>query len=369
MSGENQTPETETKPAAEEAAKTRQSSSASESFDTTTDTTGGEATGPTDLTEDELDMLTPEERAIVEGKDPDAESTPDDKPSEEGKEAASENDDAAKAEAAKAAEAEETAKAEEEAAATADAEAKAQPADGETPYDLPAPVDLTEVNAKIAEAEKAKEKAWDDFDNGEIDEAEYKKALKEADEAAIEAERDKTRAEVRHEDAMNTFQDAWKGTVKQYAAQVPELFSDDHADQYNVHVKQVNASESPEIQALSMQKRLRVAHARYAAEAEATGKKVPALPSDTPPKADPKPEDKQSAEEKATQAALKAVEDGKKPAPAATLRDLPAEEANAPDAGQYAAVDQIIDSGDVHKAEAAMAKMSDEELDAYLAAG
>lgn len=336
------------------------SSNVSESVDKTSETSRDDAM-PSDLTEEELAMLTPEERAIIEGKD------------EEGAETSTEDDEADKAEASD----DDAEKAKAEAAAadeaddkgdeTAESEAKAGDDTTEgTAWSPPEAIDLTELDQKLTDAEKARDEAFQQFEDGEIDDAAFKEALKAAESDLRTAEREKAVAESKYEADMQGFRDTWTGVVQDYAKSVPDLFGDDHADAYNVHVKQVNASDNPAIMALSMEDRLRVAHARYAAEASAMGKTVPDLPSSDPEPAKQDPAPAKTDEEKATEAALAAVKEKGKTQPAATLRDMPSEEAVAPDAGKYSAIDRVIDSGDVAKAEAMVAKMTEEEFDAYL---
>jgi len=235
-----------------------------------------------------------------------------------------------------------------------DADVKAQPVEAPETAPLataepkaapraPAPVapeDLSPLVRKLDDAKAAREEAWSGYQDGDLDEDEYRAAINAADVAADNARDELAMARARPAVQQQLVQQAedqrWDAAVEKFKAAEPALFAPDRVSGFNAHV-QFLTEHRPD---LSFEGALKLAKTLYTAEAEEMGKPMTPAPG-------PKP--------------------GRGPRPGApkTLALAPQASAATIDDGRYSGVDRLLETGDPMGAEAAMARMTDAEFDAY----
>lgn len=303
-------------------------------------------------TPEELAQLTDEEREGLEDAD-----LVDDETDEE---------EEAAPEAETEAETEEEVETEEEAKPAAEAAEEEQPTrdDGEDdePADLrdPVPVIRTEapadVEARLADIDKREDDLTSKFDDGDITSAEYRAELRK-----LERERgDIEKAQLKH-DLATEFNEAqaeanWQRDVKQFLDAHPEVVSSKlRADSFDMVVRAVTA-KTMEGGKLPGTADLEAAYKEWS---EQLGIKPAAKDGGKP--ADPKPTDPKPA------AAKPKVDVKPRPPATPTLANVPAAQVNDTDDGKWAHLDRLMES-DPLGFEKAMAKMSEADREAYLAA-
>jgi hypothetical protein len=235
-----------------------------------------------------------------------------------------------------------------------DADVKAQPveapetaplatAEPEVAPRAPAPVateDLSPLVRALDDAKDAREQAWVGYQDGDLDEDEYRAAITAADTAADDA-RDKiamarARPAVQQQLVQQAEDQRWDDTVAKFKAAEPALFAPDRVSGFNAHV-QFLTQNRPD---LSFEGALKLAKTLYTAEAAAMGKPMDATPGPKPAR-------------------------GPRPGAPKTLALAPQASSATVDDGRYAGVDRLLETGDPLGAEAAMGRMSAEEFDAY----
>jgi hypothetical protein len=237
-----------------------------------------------------------------------------------------------------------------EAEAPADAQAGADPeadAPAKTPAAAP-PVDTSvDYAALIAETDTKLAELQTLLDDGEIGDNEYKVKVLE-----LAEQRGDLRANAKLVDTYRAQTEAvaaeqWGNAVKGFKASHAHLFGPEHFDKFNVDVQGVTAD--PRFANLSFDQQLAKAAQDYAFRMG-----QPALAG------------KQSAPRPA--APKTPVQQAPKRQPVPTLARVSNTGSVAPDGGRYAAIDARIDAKDIAGTEAALSRMTKEQLEAYGAA-
>ena len=327
---------------------------------------------PDTFTAEDLDMLSDEEQAAIKD-DPDQADL-------------QAKDDAAAAEAEKTGEAEaaeNAASAEDDAAAQAaaaeagktgtpdpdPAPAQPQPAPNSAAEAKPEPVpqpkmptfDVEGAKTTLETLKADQTKLMESYEDGEIGASEWQEKMTALTDQIADAQ-----ATIKAQDAIATSQEKsaetiWYETAEKYLDQFPELRNSTHIAGFDRAVRYV-ASTIPDLPVNDV---FELAHRNYANMAQRAGSPLANLPGqgvpDPTPKPDPAPTDKAEAETAET----KLPDPGKKPDLPPTLATVPGESQASVDDGRFAAIDRAIER-DVFEGEAAMAKMSDDDLDAYL---
>jgi hypothetical protein len=210
------------------------------------------------------------------------------------------------------------------------------------------PVDLdTNYAALIAETDTKLAELQTLLDDGEIGDNEYKTKVLELAEQRGDLRANARLAEAHLAQIESAASDQWNDAVKGFKASHAHLFAPEHFDKFNVDVQGVTAD--PRFANLSFDQQLVKAAQDYAfrmGQPALAGKQAarPAAPNSTPQQA-PK----------------------RQPVP--TLARVSNTGSVAPDGGRFAAIDARIDNKDIMGTEAALSRMTKEQLEAYGAAG
>ncbi|SDX73777.1 hypothetical protein [Roseicitreum antarcticum] len=278
------------------------------------------------LSDEELAALNDDEDDDEGDDDPDAEAA--------GEEDQPEAEDTAKADV----------DAEQEADEGPDATAQAQPAQVELTAQQLADIKAAEKAARTAAMEK-----WKD---GELTDDE----LDSEWEAAAEAAHAKTQ-EIQNQHVQQKAQQDWDQVVetfhndaRSYLTGNPDLKKPEHIAEFDRHVKAVTAS--PRYDNMTNTQKLAAAHKLYLAEAETLGFEAPPLVKAPAP--NPKPA--------AVPAPKRAA---KRPEIVPTLNKIPAAASNSEADGKYGQLEALMDTGTPEQIEAAMARLSPDEREAF----
>lgn len=221
------------------------------------------------------------------------------------------------------------------------------PAAFANPFSIPA-----DAKEQIAGFDAALEKLNNDWNAGDISDAEYQGQMREiADKrteltstimAAQKFDEAQRAAERQREDAQ------WETSVKNFKATNPDLWSDAHKMRFNSHVQSVTAD--PKYESLSFDQQLMLAANLYAAERTALGQDAPLV---------------KSAAKSGKKAAEKPVVE-KRPEVPVTLSRVPAADANSTDGSAFEHLNKMIDAGMVDEVEDEIMKMSPAMRDRWL---
>lgn len=270
-----------------------------------------------DPTEDELALLTDEERAALMGDDEDADEADADDPPQAEEEVAQQDEpeQTPPAEAAKAEEPE------------------------------PVRVDKTALQPLLDEAKSKKAAVFRDYEDGELTRDQYLAAVEE-----IDAEYAEKSAELAAQvQSQSAERNQWVKTAKAYLSEVPALATPDHVDAFDAHVRAVTAD--PRSKGLTFRQMLEKAHRRYLADQPDIEAKIPALPGAkaTAKEADPAIPRKQP-----------------KPEAPITLARVPSSVASGVSDGRFGQLQQAIENAETaEQIEKIMAGMTEAEREAF----
>lgn len=309
------------------------------------------------MTPEELALLTPEEReGFEEDNDDEPELDDEGKPIVSEEEEEGDEGDDAEAAAAAAAAALEAAKdktpsrddgsAAEAAQALLDAAAEADGA-VEAPRVQPVPLIRAEVPADIEAQKTAIEAQRDEiaqkFEDGDMTAREFQAENRKLDKKDSDLDWLVRKAELSAETTQAQTEATWYQSTSEFLADHPEIMKNELVyNAFDAVVRKITGDKANH--GLSDRKQLEKAHAEWA---EALGIKVEPAPKTPAAKAPA------------------ATAKGKRDLPP-NLGTVPAATASETDDGKYAALDRLIDT-DPLAYEAALAKMSPAETDAYLA--
>lgn len=225
--------------------------------------------------------------------------------------------------------------------AVEDEPAAQAPAVEEVPAVQAEGIEAVNFSAKLTEIKAQAEKAREDWENGDLSDADFQKQIAAAAKAEAIVE-----MKIQEDDR------AWNSSVAAFKAANPGIFGDERTlTAFNDIVGDV--TESPRYAHLTYAQQLAIAHARLAAEAPVLGLKV-AAPAAAAPKAGPAPKPADPAPRP------------QRPTPPPTLARLPASDAVTESDGRFAQIDRMQrESGNVLVNEAILMRMSPEELEAY----
>lgn len=222
--------------------------------------------------------------------------------------------------------------------AAPDEAAEAPQAADPVQQDTAPPIDPAAVQAALAEAEAAKEAAFERYEDGELTRAEYLAEVKKIDgQYADQAASAAMQARAMQERVAN-----FRTEAVAYLQAVPALKDPAHLEAYDAHVRAVTGD--PRSEKLSFRQMLELAHARYLAEAPFLGVTVPPLPG------------------KATVAPKPGA---KKAEPPVTLARVPAAAISAASDGKYGQLQKAVDEGDAETVERIMGSLSESEREAF----
>lgn len=194
------------------------------------------------------------------------------------------------------------------------------------------------------EAKKA-ERAdiFDQYEDGDLTREELDTKLAEIDDAMAQIAQQRATAQQQYEAQVA----AYNNTVGDYLKQYPGLKEAGVVEAYDAEVRAVQSS--PHFQSKPLSEQLAIAHKRLAGSADDYGIKVP-------------------APAKAGAAAKASITGDELHTPPTTLAQVPAASLDA-DGGKFAALDRVMfsDTATPEQKEQALARLSDEERDAYLA--
>lgn len=285
--------------------------------------------------------LTEEERAAL--ADEDDTGTEDDDTTPEGDDDATTQDEAEAAAAQAAA----------EAAAPIEPPAQAPAPAAQEPFE-PLP-DTTALNDQFQQAQAKLGALFEKYEDGELTRDEY---LAQQREATVEVANVQAKLH-QAEAAADRWSQSWVKEVRAFFKEAPDVFTEAHGQGFDATVRQINGD--PAYANLGHRQRLELAHATYAARANALGNPVAALTkakaADPVPTPDPK-----------AQARAKAAEAGK-PAIPPSLARVPAAAAMRAADGKFGALQAALDATDdplVH--ERLMSQLSPEEMEAFASA-
>lgn len=300
-------------------------------------------------TDEEWDMLTPEEQEGLLSDDEDEEEEQE----EEIDEAAAQAKAQADADAQAASDKKAADDAEAAAAAAAEAEKKAAPAgepekkeeQEEKPVITPRPRGVLndklpdDYSDRVTANNTAQDELAQKYEDGDISFAEYNKGMRKLNEEAMDLREIKMRAEIADQSGNNALQQSWDAAMSVFLETHPEAISTPvRQNAFDQILREITA---PVMQAGGMpgQKEIEKAYSRLAEE---FGFSAKAPDATTPAAKDKKP--------------------NKVPP---TLGAVPAAAQTNVDDGKFAHLDKLADE-DPEKFEAAMLKMSDAERDEYL---
>lgn len=214
-------------------------------------------------------------------------------------------------------------------------------------------VDIAAIDERIEALDKAKLDAFDAWEDGEMTRDEYLAKLEEVDKETRDAVSEKAVAVDKGQEVYRSF----INTAKGYFSENPDLATEDHAQDYDRHVRSVTAS--PKFQHLTHRQMLEAAHKLYVAEADALGIKVPALKSAKPKAADPV-----VAEEPKKAEPAKPKKRAGDQAPV-TLAKMPVAQSVAVSDGKYSALAQRLENASAEEYEKILGSMSPDEAEAF----
>lgn len=302
-------------------------------------------------TEEDLELLTDEEREALEGDDYVDEDEENGDPDEAAAAAADDDDDPDADYGDDGTTGDDGASADDP-DPTAAAQDDAQGAEDDDPDDTaPTGPSNSEVDAqksKVTELTEAADKLFEDFNDGEIDEDEYREKVKQNREDLMAAQRELGKLE----DRAKNVEEQWQNAVGAHLKAYPDIASNQaFFDAMNAQVEAL--SKQPAFANKSFETLLKVAHGSVAASKAHLGiPDFPDLKTDGAKATPPKPTNKGKTPPK---------NEGLDKTPT-TLRDVPASASTDPDESEFAKIDNL----DVVEREAAIAAMTDAKRDEYL---
>lgn len=296
---------------------------------------------PDKLNDEELNLLTEEERAGLE----------DDDEGDEGDEGQDDGDDAGDAgEGDKGADAGDAG---DHAGAGAGDEGRDDGDDDDDDDDTPSPrpsaerVDAADINSKIADLGTKRAALEKQLDDGEITGKEFATQLDKLNDEKADLSGKLTR----QAEQDKAVEEAWYGDVRKFLAKNPEVNANQsRLASFDSVVRRVNGD--PENASLSNRQQLKKAHAIWQEE---MGIK-PAAKAEPAPKADTGKEGDKPAKPKPKA----------KPALPPTLHNLPAADIEVGDDGKYSYLDSLLEKGMTIEYEDALAKLPEAEQQDYL---
>ncbi|EDM71058.1 hypothetical protein RAZWK3B_16715 [Roseobacter sp. AzwK-3b] len=282
-------------------------------------------------TEDDLRLLSEEERAALFETDEDDE-------------AESEDPEPAPAEAAEAAE-----------DAPDDAGETVQPDEDVRGTLIENPATYDKQIDALQQARKDALAAW--RDDGDMTDEEYEAKDAELLQSIQEVTSKKAVAEYESSKIYDNFM----ATARQYFKDVPELQTEAHIERFDAHVQ--NVTSQPQYQSLSHRQILEAAHRLYAVEAAVFGMDVPPVPGDAKPA--PKQEDTQTNAQAPQEPAKPQVR--KRPGDNApkTLAFVPGDAPVSAADGKYASLAQRLENAGPEEYERIMSSLPPEEAEAF----
>ncbi|WP_299671678.1 hypothetical protein [uncultured Roseobacter sp.] len=296
---------------------------------------------PAAMTDAELDHLTDNERKLLKDM---------------------EDEEAAKAKEAEDAKAAEEAKLAEEAEAAKGADPPAEEAKVEAPklQDVP---DVTEHKTKIADAEKERETLLQQVMDGDIDDEEFKRRDKQLQDSLLEATRKVWDAEQIAQQNADIENEGWFAEIDRMVATHPILKADQEVfAEFDRTLRAVDVN--PNYSHLDDHQKIAHAYTLLEIDRQARGKPLPKASSDP---ADPKPADPAPPIKTESKGATPQPRTDPRPETPENLSNMPATDVNGgATESRFYNIDAKIGSGSSEVAEAAFAKMTPEEQDAFL---
>lgn len=209
-----------------------------------------------------------------------------------------------------------------------------------------------ELQAALDDLNKHDNDLFEDYNNGELSEQEYKDQRAALREQSEELLVEKAQAVAKEKASA----EQWQNDVLAYGKQYPEIFaSPDLVKAFDAEVRAVTGNAA--FSHMSGAEQLKMAHARVAMSPAAYGlKSFPELKG-TKPKEDPK----SAAETKKAPQGDDPL--GKVPQ---TLAKTPASDTTAANDDPFAALDRLAESGNPEAYEDAIMKLSDDAREAYM---
>lgn len=291
-----------------------------------------------EFSEDDMRLLTDEERAALLAGDDDGEEDEGAEQEAEGEDAGEEGSDESEPAA--------------EAAAKAEPEDQPEPepeprAEARPPESLPDTAGLTE---KLSAIEADREKLMEQFEDGDLTRDEYKAKLADL----AKGEREAVKALAVAEAQQQAIADAFYGEVRAYAQAYPELLDPNgpHIEHFDRHVRAVTGSDA--YAHMSYRQMLEAAHTLYEAEAKVLGNEAVPMKGAAPAKAE------------APKAEAPKPEKRKRPEPPITLAKVPAAAPVQVADGKFNALQQRLDAAETaEEIERIMMSLSPEEAEAF----
>ncbi|PZU71051.1 hypothetical protein [Sphingobium sp.] len=304
---------------------------------------------PDKLNDEELNLLTDEERAGLEDND---EGDEGDDGQDDGDDAGDDDDDAG--DEGEGEEGDQGAGDNgDDAGAGAEDEGRDDGDDDDDDDDTPSPrpsaerVDAADINSKIADLGTKRAALEKQLDDGEITGKEFAAQLDKLNDEKADLSGKLTR----QAEQDKAVEEAWYGDVRKFLAKNPEVNANQsRLASFDSVVRRVNGD--PENASLSNRQQLKKAHAIWQEE---MGIK-PAAKADPAPKPDTGKEGDKPAKPKPKA----------KPALPPTLHNLPAADIEVGDDGKYSYLDSLLEKGMTIEYEDALAKLPEAEQQDYL---
>lgn len=272
-----------------------------------------------EVTEEELDALTEEERAALAEGDEDGDGDGD------GDDGAA--DDAPPADAAAAQD------------DTTNGDAQPDPE--------PVKVDPAVTEKILSQAKADKKALFAQYEDGELTRDQYLEGLEKIDTESANAA---AQAALEVQQEAQEYE-AWQKEARGYLAEVPELSTEAHLQAFDAHVRRV--TNDPASAKLSYRQMLEKAHRYYLADQPEVATPIPALPASRRAGAAPK---KEAAPAPAAQ----------RPEPPITLARIPSAVPSAVSDGRYGQLQKAVDDAQTaEEVERIMAGMTEAEREAF----
>lgn len=217
--------------------------------------------------------------------------------------------------------------------------------------------DMKAIMAAVNEQQRIKRREiTDEYDEGGLTREEYETKLQE-----LEATSDSAIEQATAEVQWARYEAEYKAEVRSYLSEYPGLTEKGVIERLDRHVKYVSGSE--DYAALTPREQLEAAHQMLVAEASILKLTVPAIA--VPKPAAPTVPAVPAVQEAAKPAAKPKPTPVPKPPVVPTLASIPAAAAMGVSDGKFGNLQRIVDEGDAHQIEAAMAKLSPAEREAF----
>lgn len=218
------------------------------------------------------------------------------------------------------------------------------------PEPLPEPVDVTPIRAKLAELDTQRDTLLDQYDNGEISREDLNTKQREIDQALVQARMEINQAEAAQQQREQAEAGAYWKRIEAVAVNNPEYWSPKHAQGFNEEVLRLQNSSAFKNGAMTIEECLVAAMNNYRAPLSSAGIR---LPDPVVGKGKPAP---------AAETPAKRTVD-----PQPSLAFVPQSDVGAAVDGTFAALDRLMDSDNPYAAEEALARLTPDQHEAYLA--